>query len=212
MHLGPSFVPAAHLQSTSLTYVCTYCRTSLVCTAVRHLYVLRIWHHYLWLYLYALLICCHHCQTRFVSIVEPIGMYPVQHSYVLQNCSAIFLCPIFLHVLPLPPFHIQTHFRTSLVRTTVLYLYTLLACHHHRRPPFVRIAQPCFYDFYPKFLHVPRLPPFQNPARLPPLPLSYVHSRCTSASNINDLRSYVLLNHVATYFYPTFLDSPYLPS
>jgi len=42
MHRCPRLVRAAHLPSTSSTSVRTHCRTSLVCTAVLHLYALLV--------------------------------------------------------------------------------------------------------------------------------------------------------------------------
>ena len=57
MYRCPTFVCAARLPSTSLTYLRTHCRTPLVRTAVRHLYVLHVYRHYRWLLSYALLFC-----------------------------------------------------------------------------------------------------------------------------------------------------------
>jgi len=56
-HCSPTFVRAARMQSTLLTCVRTPCRTSSVCTAVLHSYMLRVCHHYRWLDSYALLVC-----------------------------------------------------------------------------------------------------------------------------------------------------------
>jgi len=61
--------------------------------------------------------------------------------------------------------------RTSLVCTAVLHSYALLVCRQHRRPPFVRVAEPHWYA-----------------------PLSYIRTRCSYAVDIADLCSYVLQN------------------
>jgi len=56
MHRCPTFVRATRLLSTSPTSVRTRCRTSFVCTAIRHLYVLHVYRHCRWLHSYVLLV------------------------------------------------------------------------------------------------------------------------------------------------------------
>ena len=159
MYHCPTFVRAARLPSTSLTYVRTYCRTPLVRTAVRHLYVLRICRYYRWLHSYALLVCRQNRRPPFVRIAEPRWYVPL--SNIGRRC------------------------RTALLRTSVLHSYMLHVCRHST---LIRIAEPHWYA-----------------------PLSYICTRCSSAINIGDLRSYALLNHVATHYHPTFLHSPSQP-
>jgi len=101
-------------------------------------------------------------------------------------------CPTFVRAAPPPSTsltYVRTWCRTSLEFTTVLHSYTLLVCHQHRRPPFVRIAEPRWYA-----------------------PLSYIRTRCSSAVYIADLRSYVLQNLVGMYRSPTFVRAARLPS
>jgi len=52
-----TFVRAARMQSTLLTFVRTPCRTLSVPMAVLHSYMLRVCRHYRWLDSYALLVC-----------------------------------------------------------------------------------------------------------------------------------------------------------
>jgi len=59
----------------------------------------------------------------------------------------------------------------SLVGTAVLHSYALLVYCQHRRPPFVRVAEPRWYA-----------------------PLSYIRTRCSSAIVTAVLRSYALQN------------------
>jgi len=221
MHRCPTFVRAARLPSTSPTSVGMCCRTSLVCTAVRHLYVLRVWRHYRWLYSYALLVCHQHRRPTFVRVAEPRWYAPQSHifissasaaitagyirtrcssavniaelrSYALQNLVCMCRCPTFVRAAPPPSTsltYVRTRCRTSLEFTTVLHSYALLVCRQHRRPPFVRVAEPRWYA-----------------------PLSYIRTRCSSAVYIADLRSYALQNLVGMYRCPTFVRAARLPS
>jgi len=198
IHRCPTFVRTACLPPTSLTYIRMHCRTPLVRTAVRHLYVLRICHHYHWLHSYALLFCHQHHRPPFVHIAEPrcyISTLSVSAamtagyirmlrspaviianlcSHVLQNFVGRHRCPTSIRAARLPstsPTAVRTRCRTSSVCTAVLHSYTLLVCRQHRRPPFVCVAEPRWYA-----------------------PLSYIRTRCSSAIDITDLRSYVLQN------------------
>ena len=159
MYHCPTFVRAARLPSTSLTYVRTYCRTPLVRTAVRHLYVLRVCHLYHWLHTYALLFCHQHCQLPFVRIAEPRCYIPTLsvsaamttgyirmlrspaviianlRSDALQNLVGMHRCPTFVRAARLPstsPTSVFTCCRTSMVCTAVLHSYVLRICHCHR--------------------------------------------------------------------------------
>jgi len=122
------------------------------------------------------------------------------------------------------------HCRTSLVCTAVLHSYVLLVCRQHRRPPFLRVAEPqwyaplsyirtccasaiviadlrsyalqtlagmhrCLHSYALLVCHQHPQPPFVHVAE--PhwyAPLSYIRTRCSSAVDITDLRSYVLQN------------------
>jgi len=218
----PTFVRAAALPSTSLTYVCTRGRTSLEFTTVLH-----------W---YALLICRQNRQPPFVRIAEPRWYSPLSYirthcssavniadlrSYALQNLVCMCRCPTFVRTASLPSTsltYVRTRGRTSLEFTTVLHSYALLVCCQHRRPPFVRVAEPRWYA-----------------------PLSYIRKRCSTAVYIatyartrcrtslvftavlhsyvldvcrlhRDLRSYVLQNLVGIHRCPTFVYAARLPS
>jgi len=82
----PTFVSAARMPSSSLTCVRTYCRASLVPTAVLHSHLLHICHHYSWLHSYALLVCRQHRQPTFACIVAP-RWYPLL-SYICTCCES----------------------------------------------------------------------------------------------------------------------------
>ena len=56
----PTFVRAACMLSTPLTCIGTCCRGSLVPTAVLHSHLLHVCRHYHWLYSCTLLVCCQH--------------------------------------------------------------------------------------------------------------------------------------------------------
>ena len=192
MHRCPTLVRAARLPSTSLTSVRTCCRSSLVCTAV-----------------YIRMRC-----SSAVNITE-------LHSYALQNLVCMCRCPTFLRATPPPSTsltYVRTRCRTSLEFTTVLHSYALLVCRQHRRPPFVRVAEPHWYA-----------------------PLSYIRKRYSTAVYIvtyartrcrtslvfsavlhsyalhvcrlhRDLRSYALQNLVGIHLCPTFVRAAHLPS
>jgi len=249
MHCCPTCIRAVRMQSTPLTCVRTRCRTSLVDTTVLHSYMRCICHHYRWLHSYMLLVCRQHRRPAFICVAKP-HCYPLLsyigtccpsddyivhlRSYALHNLVGTHGCPTFVHAARLPPLLlatfvrtpclpstlstcVRTHCRTSLVHTAVVQSYTLHICRHyrwlhsyvllvccqHRQPVFVRVAEPRWYK-----------------------PLSYIRTRCTSASitagyirtrcsfavNIVDLRSYALQNLVATHCCPTFVHAARLPS
>ena len=91
-----TFIPAAHLPSTSLTSIRTHCRT-LVRIAVRHLYILRVCCHYRWLHSYALLVCCQHCRPLFVHIAEPRRYAPLSDICMCSVSAAITAGYICMH-------------------------------------------------------------------------------------------------------------------
>jgi len=195
------------MQSTPLTCVRTRCRTSLLPTAVLHWYVL--------------LVCRQHRRPAFVHVAKP-RCYPLLsyigtcsspvvnivdlRSYALQNLVATHCSPTFVRAARLPSTSstcVRRRCKTSLLPTAVLHWYVFLVCRQHRRPAFVRVAEPRWYT-----------------------PLSYIRTRCTSAAitagyirthcssaiNIVDLCSYALQNLVATHCCPTFVRAARLPS
>jgi len=196
-----------------------------------------------------LLVCCLHRRSAFVRIAEaswyPLLSYIRTHctyavntadlrSYALQNLVGTHRCRTFVHAARLPPLPlatyvraarllstsstcIRTRCRSSLVHRAVLHSYTLHVCRHyrwlhsyvllvcrqHRRPAFVRVAEPRWYT-----------------------PLSYIRTRCTSATittgylctccssavYIVDLRSYALQKLVGTHCSPTFVRTARMQS
>jgi len=73
--------------------------------------------------------------------------------------------------------------RTSLVCTAVLHSYTLLICCQHSRPPFVRVAEPRWYVLLSDICMCSTSGAIAS---------GYIRTRCSSAINIADLRSYAL--------------------
>ena len=158
MHRCPTFVRAARLPSTSPTSVGTRCRTSLVCTAVIHLYVLRVWRHYRWLYSYVLLICHQHRQPTFVRVAEPRWYVPQSHIFISSASAAI----------------------------TAGYIHT-------RCSSAVNIAELRSYVL-PNLVCMCRCPTFVRAAPPPSTSLTYVCMRCrTSLEFTTVLHSYALL-------------------
>jgi len=213
-----TFIPAAHLPSTSLTSIRTHCRT-LVRIVVRHLYILRVCCHYRWLHSYALLVCCQHRRPPFVRIAE-------------------------LRYVPLSDICISS---ASAAITAVLHSYALLVCCQHHRPLFVHVAEPDWYapqsDIFISsasaaitagYIHtrcssavnIAKLcsyalqnlvcmcccPTFVRAAPLPSTSLSYIRTRCSSAIYIADLRTYALQNLIGIHDCPTFVRAARLPS
>ena len=145
-----AFVRAARLPSTSSTCVRTRCKTSLLPTAVLHLYML--------------LVCCLHRRPAFVRILVA-RWYPLLsyirtrcsyavntadlHCYALRNLIGTHGRHTFVHAARLPPLPlatfvraarlpstsstcVRTRCRTSLVHTAVLHSYTLRVCRYCR--------------------------------------------------------------------------------
>jgi len=186
-HCSPTFVCAAHMQSTPLTCVRTCCRTSLVHTAVLHSYMLRVCRHCRSLHSYMLLVCRQHRQPAFVRVAKPRWYALLSYirtrcsyavntadlcSYALQDLVGMHGCPPFVHASRLPP----------------LPLSAFVVGREHSLPVFVRVAKPRWYAL-----------------------LSYIRTRCSSAVNIIDLRAYALQNLVGTHCCPTFIHAARLP-
>jgi len=214
----PTFVRAARLPSTSPSSIRTRCRTSLVHTMSD-----------ICMSSTSAAITAGYFRTRCSSAVNIAEL----RSYALQNLVCLCRCPTFVRAAPLPSTsltYVRTRGSTSLEFTTVLHLYALLVCRQNRRPPFVRIAEPCWYVplsnvgtrcrtallrtsvLHSYMLHVchhSTLIRIAEPHWY--APLSYICTRCSYAINIANLCSYALLNHVATHFHPTFLHSPSQP-
>jgi len=124
----PAFVRGACLPSSSLTYVCMRCRTSLLRTSILHSYILYVCHHYRWLHSYALLTCRQHHRTPFVRIAEPHWYVPL--SYVGMRCtSAVYIADLCSYVLHVCCLHRNLHLYA---------LQNLIGI--HRCPTFVRAA------------------------------------------------------------------------
>jgi len=90
-HLLPlplaTFVRAPRLPSTSSIFICTCCRTSSVCTAVLHSYMLRVCRHSNhWLHSYVLLVCRQHRRPVFVCVAESRWYTPL--SYIRTRCMS----------------------------------------------------------------------------------------------------------------------------
>jgi len=98
---------------------------------------------------------------------------------------------------------VPTRWSTSLVRTAVLHSYALLVCRQHRRPAFVRVAEPRWYTL---------LSYIRTCCASAAITASYIRTCSSSAVNIVDLRSYVLQNLVATHYCPRFVRAACLPS
>ena len=135
-HCCPTFVRAARIPSTLLTYVRTRCKTSLVPTAVVDSY--------------ALLVCRLHRRPGFAHVAEH-RWYPLLsyirtrcsyainivdlRSHALQSFVGTHCCPTFVRAarMPLIPLTcICTRCRSPLVPTAVLYSYVLLVRSQHR--------------------------------------------------------------------------------
>jgi len=215
-----TFVRAAPLPSTSSTCVRMRCKTSLLPTAVLHSYVLLVCHlnrrptfvrvaEARW---YPLLSYIH---TRCSYTDNTADL----RSYALQNLVGTHCCPTFLHATRLPPLLLATFVRaarlpstsstcvrtrckTSLLPTAVLHSYVLLVSRLHRRPAFVRVAEPRRYA---------RLSYIRTCCASAAITAGYIHTCSSSAVNIVDLRSYALQNLVGTHGCPTFVHAARLP-
>jgi len=215
-----TFIRAAPLPSTSSTCVRTRCKTSLLPTAVLHSYVLLVCRLHRrpafvrvaearW---YPLLSYIH---TRCSYAVNTADL----SSYALQNLVGTHRCPTFLHAARLPPLPLATFIcaarlpstsstcvrtccKTSLLPTAVLHSYVLLVCRLHRRPAFVRVAEPCRYAW---------LSYICTCCASAAITAGYIRTCSSSAINIVDLRSYALQNLVSTHRCRTFVHATRLP-
>ena len=77
-----------------------------------------------------------------------------------------------------------------------LHSYLLLVCLQHRRPAFVRVAEPCWYT---PLLYIHTL------CMSATITAGYLRTCCSSAVYIIDLRSYTLQKLVGTHCSPTFV-------
>ena len=216
-----TFVHATRLPSTSSTCVGTHCKTSLLPTAILHLYVL--------------LVCCLHRRPVFVRVAEAhwYALLSYIHtrcsyavntadlcSYALQNLVGTHGCPTFVHAarlpsLPLATFVraprlpstsstcIRTRSRTSLVHTAVVHSNTLHDCHHYRWIHSYLLLV-CHEDCRPAFVRVAK-------PRCHPL-LSYIYTCCSSAVYIVDLCSYALPKLIGTHCCHTFVRAARMQS
>jgi len=179
-----TFVRAACLPSTSSTCIRTRCKTSLVRTAVIHLYALLVssqhrcpvfvrvaelgWYtplSYIRTCCVSAAIAAGYIRTCCLSAVNIINL----RSYALQNLVGTHCCPTFVHAACLPSTSstwVRTRCRASFIPTAVLHSYALLVCRQHHRPAFARVVELRWYPL-----------------------LSYIRTRCSSAVYIVDLRS-----------------------
>jgi len=179
MHCSPTFVRAAHMQSTPLTCVRTPCRTSSVCTAVLHSYMLRV---------------CRHCRCLHSSSAVNI-VYLC--SCALQNLVGTHCSPTFVHAARLPLTSstcVRTRCRTSLVHTAVLHSYMLRDCRHCRclhSSSAVNIVYLCSYALQ-NLVGTHCCPTFVRTARKQSTPLTCVRTCCrTSLVHTAVLHSYM---------------------
>jgi len=93
--------------------------------------------------------------------------------------------------------------RSSLAPTAVLHSYALLVCCQHRRPAFVRVAEPRWYTL---------LSYIRTCCASAAITASYIRMCSSSAVKIVNLCSYVLQNLVATHCCPRFVRAARLPS
>jgi len=181
-----TFVRTARLPSTSPNSVHTHCRTLFVCAAVLHS-TLR----------------------SPATIIANLGSDALQNVIGMHRCATFVRAARLLSTLPAS---IRTCCRTLLVCTSVRHFYVLRVCRHyrwlhsyallvgrqHRRPTFVCVAEPRWYTLQSDI--------FLSSASAA-IMAGYICTCCSSAINIAELRSYALLNHVATQFHPTLLHS-----
>jgi len=160
MHRCPTFVSAARLPSTSLTYIRTRCtstvyiatyartrrRTSLLFTAVLHSY--------------ALLVCRLHRDLR---------------SFALQNLVGMHLCPTFVSAARLP-----STSRPPFVRVAEPRWYALLSYIHKRCSSGVYIADLRSYALQ-NLVGIHHCPTFVRAARLPSTSPTSVRTHCRTS-------------------------------
>jgi len=136
-HCYPTLVRAAHLPTTSSTCIRTRCRTSSVCMALLHSYMLRVCYHYRWLHSYVLLVCHQHRRPAFVRVAEPRWYTPL--SYIRKRCTSAAItagyirtrCSSAINIVDLHSYALQnlvaTHCCPTFVRAARL-MSTLLTC------------------------------------------------------------------------------------
>ena len=140
-----------------------------------------------------------------------------------MRCRTSLVCTAVLHsyAARLPstsPPSVCTHCRTSSVCTAVLHSYALLVCRQHRRPLFVHVAEPRWYAplayIHTCCLSAVVIADLVRTHCRTSLVCSavYICTRCSSAVNLADLRSYALQNLVGMHRCPTFVRAAYLPS
>jgi len=217
-----TLVSAPRLLSTSSTCVRTRCRTSLVHTAVLHLFMLRVCHHYHWLHLYALLVYRQHCQPAFIRVAEP-HYYPLLsyirmrcssavyiidlRSYALQKLVGTHCCPTFVHAACMQSTLLTcvcTHCRTSLVHTAVLHSYTLRVCCHCRWLH-LNVLHICRQHRWPVFVLIAEPRWYALLSYIPTCCASaaitavYIRMHYSCAVAIADIRSHAYQNRTVTY-------------
>ena len=229
-----TFIRAPRLPSTSSTCVRTRCRTSSVCTAVLHSYMLRICRHYRWLHSYVLLVCRQHRRPAFVHVAEPLWYTPLP--YIRTHCTSATItagylrtyCSSAVYIVDLHSYALQklvgTHCCPTFVRAAHMKSSPLICVRTHCRTSLVHTAVLHSYT-----LHVcrhyrgqhsyallvcrqHRRPAFVRIAKPRCYPLlSYIGTCCSSTDYIVDLRSYALQNLVGMHGCPTFVHAARLP-
>ena len=138
---------------------------------------------------------------------------------VLQNLIGTSCCATFVRaarMLSTPLTCVRTCCSASLVPTAVLHShllciwrqycwlhsYALLVCRQHRRPAWVRGAEPC------RSAQLSYIPTCYMYAAIA---AGYIHTRCLSAIYIVDLRGYKVQNLVTPHGCPTFLHAACMP-
>jgi len=105
----------------------------LLCTSILHSYILQVSRH----------------DAGYIRMLRsPAVIIANLGSDTLQNVVGMYRCPTFIHAARLPSAlltYVRTHCRSPLVNTAVLHSYALLVCRQHRRPTFVRVAEPRWY-------------------------------------------------------------------
>jgi len=141
-------------------------------------------------------------------------------SYALQKLVGTHCSPTFVrtaHMQSTPLTYVRTSCGTSSVRTAVLHSYMLRVCRHyrwlhsyallidrqHRRPAFVRVAEPRWFTPL-SYIRICRASA--------DIAAGYIWTCSTSAVNTAELRSYALQNLVGMHCCPTFVPAACLPS
>jgi len=199
MHCKTSLVPTAVLDSYALFVCCLHRRPGFACIAEHR-----------W---YPQLSYIHTCCSYAVNIVD-------LRSHALQSFVGTHCCPTFVLAVRMPSIPLTcicTRCRSSLVHSAVVHSYTLHICHHycwlptyvllvcrqHRRPAFVRVAEPRWYT---------PLSYIRTRCTSATITTGYLHTCCSSAVYIVDLRSYALQKQVGTHCSPTFVRTARMQS